>query len=443
LPTSSEPTGTTAIRCEEIGKRYLIGEQVRRMSLREKIEELARAPIRRLASAFRGQSGRDNENTELWALRKLSLEIRRGEVLGIIGRNGSGKSTLLKILGGITKPTEGRAIISGRVGSLLEVGTGFHSELTGRENIYLNGAILGMTRREIDRKFDEIVEFSECGRLLDTPVKHYSSGMYVRLAFAVAAHLETEILLVDEVLAVGDAAFQKKCLGKLGDAAGHGRTVLFVSHNMLAVDSLCTRAICVDEGRVILEGSPGSVTSRYLQNWLPKFKEVIYDDIDTAPGNGIVRLRRACVRPQNGVSTDEITVRTPFVVEFEYWKLDPNADPIACAQVFNERGVSVFTAAAMGQPPTPAGLLRRSFFVPADFMNIGTYGVELVMYFNGTSVEPARWDDVATFEVHDVVSELRGEYYGEWPGAVRPRFDWKTELLEPLPVQVAGTRSES
>ncbi|MGD0155207.1 MAG: ABC transporter ATP-binding protein [Terracidiphilus sp.] len=443
MPTSSKTTGSIAIRCEEIGKRYLIGEQVRRKTLREKIEEAARAPIRWFSSAWYRQGGGENENTELWALRELSLEIRCGEVLGIIGRNGSGKSTFLKILGGITKPTEGRAIISGRIGSLLEVGTGFHSELTGRENIYLNGAILGMTRREIERKFDEIVEFSECGRMLDTPVKHYSSGMYVRLAFAVAAHLETEILLVDEVLAVGDAAFQKKCLGKLGDAAGDGRIVLFVSHNMLAVDNLCTRAICLHEGRVILEGSPGSVTSRYLQHWLPKFKEVVYDDIETAPGNDIVRLRRACVRPQNGVSSDEITVRSPFVVEFEYWILDPNANLIACVQVFNERGISVFTAATIGQPPTPAGLLRRCFFVPADFMNIGTYNVQLFMYFSGTTRITVSWDDIATFEIHDVASELRGDYHGEWPGVVRPRFDWKTEVLEPLPAQLTGTQDRT
>ena len=227
------------------------------------------------------------------------------------GRNGSGKSTLLKILSRITRPTEGHAEIRGRVGSLLEVGAGFHPELTGRENIFLNGAILGMARREIERSFDEIVEFSECGRFLDTPIKHYSSGMYVRLAFAVAAHLDVDILLVDEVLAVGDAAFQKKCLGKMGDVAGQGRTVLFVSHNMLAVDNLCTRAICLHEGKVVLEGSPASVTSRYLQNWLPAFKDVVYDDIETAPGNDMIRLHRARVRPLHGFPADQLQFAPP------------------------------------------------------------------------------------------------------------------------------------
>ncbi len=443
MPISSKFTNSIALHCEGIGKRYLIGEQVHSKTLRETISDAVRAPVRRLASAWHGPSRSEDESTVLWALRDVSLEVRRGEILGIIGRNGSGKSTFLKILAGITKPTEGQAVIYGRVGSLLEVGTGFHSELTGRENIYLNGAILGMTRREIARKFDEIVEFSECGRFLDTPVKHYSSGMYVRLAFAVAAHLETEILLVDEVLAVGDAAFQKKCLGKIGDAAGHGRTVLFVSHNMLAVDSLCTRTICLHEGRVILDGAPGSVTSRYLKEWLPKFKEVVYEDIETAPGNEFVRLHRACVRPRNGAPTDEITVRTPFVVEFEYWKLDADANLIACVQVFNEHGLSVFTAATIGQPPTPSGLLRRYFVVPADFMNVGTYNVQLFMYFSGTTTITVSWNDIASFEVHDVPSELRGDYHGEWPGIVRPRFEWQTEVLEPLPFPLTITQEKS
>jgi lipopolysaccharide transport system ATP-binding protein len=211
----------------------------------------------------------------------------------------------------------------------------------------------------------------------------------------------------------------------------------------LAVDSLCTRTICLHEGRVILDGPPGAVTSSYLKNWLPKFTEAVYEDIETAPGNDVVRLRRACVRPENGLSTDEITVRTPFVVEFEYWKLDPNANLIACVQVINEHGVSVFTTATIGQPPTPAGLLRRCFFVPADFMNVGTFNVQLFMYFSGANRISASWDNLASFEIHDALSELRGDYHGEWPGAVRPRFDWKTELLEPLPFQVTGTRGKN
>ncbi|MBV9547680.1 MAG: ATP-binding cassette domain-containing protein, partial [Chloroflexi bacterium] len=247
-----------AIRAERLGKRYRIGQRETYRSLRDSLSDALVAPFRRL-----GGSGAAESNT-IWALRNVSLEIAPGEVLGIIGHNGAGKSTLLKILSRITEPTEGRAQVHGRVGSLLEVGTGFHPELTGRENIFLNGAILGMRRSEITRRFDEIVAFAEVERFIDTPVKRYSSGMYLRLAFAVAAHLEPEILLVDEVLAVGDAAFQKKCLGRMGEVAREGRTVLFVSHNLPSVEKLCQRVIVVDGGRVVQEGDPGACISAYL-----------------------------------------------------------------------------------------------------------------------------------------------------------------------------------
>lgn len=438
--TSFESDREVAIRCERIGKRYRIGRQSRNRTLREAITDAARAPIRRLASTVHPQVGAAISDRELWALQDVSLEVRHGEILGIIGRNGSGKSTLLKILARITKPTQGQAEIRGRIGSLLEVGAGFHSELTGRENIFLNGAILGMTRGEIDRKFDEIVDFSECDRMLDTPVKHYSSGMYVRLAFAVAAHLETEILLVDEVLAVGDAAFQRKCLGKVGDTAKQGRTVIFVSHNMLAVQSLCTRAICLHEGRVVLEGSPDSVTSRYLQDWMPAFKEIVHEDIETAPGNDLIRLRRVCVRPQDGVSTDPLTVSTPLVVEFEYWKLVPGSVLDLLVWVYNEHGVNAFSTAKFDASAVPAGLIRSWFVVPADLMNDGTYSIHLGFRSNGTAV--VVWEDLCVFEVHDIPGDQRGNLYGEWPGVVRPRLEWSTRLLEPLPGQVVSAQTE-
>ena len=243
----------TAIRIEGLSKRYRIGERQPYKSLRESI-------MRALSKPFRSGPG---EDAVIWALKDVSLEIGEGEVVGLIGRNGAGKSTLLKILSRITEPTAGRVELHGRVGSLLEVGTGFHQELTGRENIYLNGAILGMRRAEIARKFDEIVDFAEVERFIDTPVKHFSTGMYLRLAFAVAAHLEPEILLVDEVLAVGDAAFQKKCMGKMGDVARGGRTVLFVSHNLAAVQALCQRAVLLRSGRMHLYGGVDEVVSTY------------------------------------------------------------------------------------------------------------------------------------------------------------------------------------
>jgi len=429
LQISSESSRGLAIRCEGIGKRYRIGSHPRYRTLRDTISEMARAPFRRLKTGLRAPA---SDERDLWALRAVSFEVRQGEVLGIIGRNGSGKSTLLKVLSRITKPTEGSAEVIGRLGTLLEVGAGFHPELTGRENIFLYGAILGMSRREIERKFDEIVEFAECGKLLDTPMKHYSSGMYVRLAFAVAAHLETQILMADEVLAVGDAAFQRKCLGKMSDVAHQGRTVLFVSHNMLAVESLCSRAICLHDGRIVLEGKPNSVTSRYLQEWLPAFNEVVYESIETAPGNEILRLHRANVRPLIGSPNELITVHTPLVVEFEYWKLTQHADLVFVVKVFNEHGVNVFNTALMGGLPEEAGLLRSSFSVPADLMNNGTYRINLLIFL-GATVEIADWQDLVTFDVHDAPSEMRGHYHGDWHGAVRPNLEWRTDWIGALP----------
>src|SRR5712664_3133765 len=265
---------TTVIQAEGLGKRYRRGMRVD-TGLRHVLEAFARSPWRALRGA---------KPEQFWALKDVSLEVREGEVLGLIGRNGAGKTTLLKILSRITRPTEGWAEIHGRVGSLLEVGTGFHPELTGRENTFLSGAILGMGKSEITRKFDEIVAFAELEQFIDTPVKHYSSGMYVRLAFAVAAHLEPEILLVDEVLAVGDAAFQKKCLGKMSDVSRQGRTIVFVSHNMAALRRLCTRAIWLDGGQVMETGDAGDVVDHYLQKNTESNLESVWADDLTAPG---------------------------------------------------------------------------------------------------------------------------------------------------------------
>ncbi|GAC1323349.1 MAG: ABC transporter ATP-binding protein [Chloroflexota bacterium] len=251
--------GDIAISVQGLGKRYRIGERERYRALRDTVADAIKAPLRRL----REPRGPRADNT-IWALKDVSVDVAAGEVLGVIGHNGAGKSTFLKILSRITEPTEGRAEVNGRVGSLLEVGTGFHPELTGRENIYLNGAILGMKRAEINRRFDEMVAFAEVERFIDTPVKRYSSGMYLRLAFAVAAHLEPEILLVDEVLAVGDAAFQRKCLGRMSDVAREGRTVLFVSHNLPSIEKLCQRVVVIDGGRVVMQGDPVECIAAYL-----------------------------------------------------------------------------------------------------------------------------------------------------------------------------------
>jgi lipopolysaccharide transport system ATP-binding protein len=418
----------TVIRAERLSKQYTIGlGNYRHDSLRD---QLAYG----LKMLFRRNSQPHLRKDTIWVLKDVSFEVGEGEVVGIIGRNGAGKSTLLKILSRITEPTCGYARIHGRVGSLLEVGTGFQPDLTGRENIYLNGAILGMKKAEITRKFDEIVAFAETEKFLDTPVKHYSSGMYVRLAFAVAAHLEPEILIVDEVLAVGDAAFQKKCVGKMSNVAKEGRTVLFVSHNMIAVQSLCTRVIWLDDGRIKESGQPSQVVSHYLQTSFSAVTEQVWPDLATAPGNEKVRVRRACVRPLDSPPSDPITVRTPFVLEFEYWNLEPGTYLNLSLHIYNEEGIMVFNALPINEPvwqgrPFPVGLFRDVCYVPGDLLNDGIYRVELLVVRNDTIVIH-RQSDILVFEVQDIV-ELRGAWYGKWVGAVRPAFKWRTELIEP------------
>lgn len=283
----------TAIKVEGLSKRYRIGaQQLASRNLREKLNEMVSAPFRAVKH-LAGRNGHKPRSVTFWALKDVSFEVKRGEVVGIIGRNGAGKSTLLKILSRITEPTEGYADISGRIASLLEVGTGFHPELSGRENVYLNGSILGMKRAEIKRKFDEIVAFAEIEKFIDTPVKHYSSGMYVRLAFGVAAHLDPEILLVDEVLSVGDAAFQKKCLGKMGDVARQGRTVLFVSHNMAAIQRLCPNSLSLETGQLVNHGSTDKVVNEYLSESGRTAKANHWVDVSRASrgGSGEIRFK--------------------------------------------------------------------------------------------------------------------------------------------------------
>jgi len=420
----------TVIKVENLSKKYILHhqQQERYTALRDVMANKFKS-LGKIFAFHRSPLTASQE--DFFALKDVSFEVKQGDRVGIIGRNGAGKSTLLKILSRITEPTSGRIEITGRVASLLEVGTGFHPELTGRENIFLNGAILGMTRGEIRRKFDEIVDFAEVEKFLDTPVKHFSSGMYMRLAFAVAANLQTDILLVDEVLAVGDAAFQKKCLGKMGDAAQQGRTVFFVSHNLLAMDSLCTRAICLHDGKIMMEGSPAQVTSRYLREWNPGSTEVIYSDIASAPGNEMFRLRRACVRPVNGSPFDAITVRTPFVVEFEYWQLVPGISLELGVRVYDEHAILLFSTEMYGRPPGPASLLRSWFVVPGDLLNNGAHRIHLVVDRERV-ISVFHLEDVVVFDIHDD-TELRGLYHGPWPGAFRPHLEWETAQVSASP----------
>jgi lipopolysaccharide transport system ATP-binding protein len=321
-------------------------------------------------------------------LDSLSFEVNRGEVVGIIGRNGAGKSTLLKVLSRITEPTKGRVELHGRVGSLLEVGTGFNPELTGRENVYLNGAILGMKKAEIDRRFDEIVAFAEVEKFIDSPVKRYSSGMYVRLAFAVAAHLEPEIMMVDEVLAVGDVQFQKKCLGRMSDVGKEGRTVLFVSHNMSALQNLCHRALWLSSGRIVGDGESSLIVSNYLKSGQQGISERTWSDPGSAPGCESVRLRAARVRSLSHDNDSAfITVETTFALEFEYWNLEPDNYLNLSVIVYDEQGVVVFNTVPSEEPvwhgrPFPAGLFRTACVVPGGLMNDGIHTVELLVVKN-------------------------------------------------------------
>ena len=422
-----------AVRAVGLGKLYRVGERQPYRTVRDAITTSARDGLRRLSRRTQRPPG-DRPSTDdqwMWALHDLSFELREGEALGIIGRNGAGKSTLLKVLSRITEPTEGHAVISGRVGALLEVGTGFHPELTGRENIWLNGAILGMRRAEIQRQFDEIVTFAGVERYIDTPVKRYSTGMHARLAFAVAAHLEPDILIVDEVLAVGDAEFQKRCMGKMGDAARSGRTVLFVSHNMAAIESLCSRAIWLERGRCTADGAASEVISRYLATCLSALNDHVWPEPDLAPGNDRVRMRRAQVRPEHGDPDDQICVDTPFAIEFEYWNLRADARLNLSLHVYNEQGVIVFNAVPTEEHvwqgrPFPRGLFRDTCHVPANLLNDGVHRVELLVVADSRHVIH-RMEDVLVFEVRDVDDGRDG--YERRVGAVRPRLAWETEHL--------------
>jgi len=373
---------------------------------------------------------------EMWALRDVSFEVKQGEILGIIGRNGAGKSTLLKILSRVTAPTSGEVRVKGRIASLLEVGTGFHPELTGRENIFLNGAILGMTKAEIKSKLDEIVEFAEIEKFLDTPVKRYSSGMYVRLAFAVAAHLEPEILIVDEVLAVGDAQFQKKCLGKMGEVAKGGRTVLFVSHNMSAVSTLCTRVLLLEHGCTIQEGSPPIVIGGYMQSGCMIHGEVRWESPAEAPGNHKVRIHAVRI-VFGGVATAHVLIDKDFLIVMDYWNLSPGLHLHSSFHLLNGAGVEVLATSNLPSAnlhrdswvgkPFPVGMFRSTCTIPGNFLNDGKYSIRAALCSDFARVEILT-DEIIDFEVHET-GEMRREYVGYWLGVVRPKLAWQTQLV--------------
>jgi lipopolysaccharide transport system ATP-binding protein len=424
-----------AIKVEGISKKFYIGRrQEKYKTLRDTLADAFLSPLRKAGNLLKGHAtGAAELNEEIWALEDVSFQVKRGEIIGIIGRNGAGKSTLLKILSRITEPTKGYAEIRGRVGSLLEVGTGFHPELSGRENVYLNGAILGMRRTEINRNFDQIVAFAEVEKFIDTPVKHYSSGMYLRLAFAVAAHLEPEILIVDEVLAVGDASFQKKCLNKMEDVGKQGRTVLFVSHNMPAVTNICERVILLDDGRVSLDGTAHQVVSKYLSSGTDAMASREWGDPQTAPGGEIARLRAVRVKTADGEIADTYDISVPVVIEIEYDVLKPGHVLLAHHNIYNEEGVFIFPTLDLDpvwrNRPRPTGRYISQVVIPANFLRDGTtYVSAAVIVPDPLNLQFYERDAVA-FHVIDNFdgSASRGDWKGPLEGAVRPLLKWKTK----------------
>ena len=428
---------TTAISVKNLGKQYQIGAaetKFRYNMLRDVIMDTVYAPVR-IAKALVGKSERRSNQNFVWALDDVSFDLEEGKVLGIVGRNGAGKSTLLKILSRVTEPTKGTVTVRGRVGSLLEVGTGFHPELSGRENIYMNGAILGMKRAEIDKKFDEMVDFSEVGQFIDTPVKRYSSGMYLRLAFAVAAHLEPEILVVDEVLAVGDAEFQRKCLGKMNDVAQEGRTVLFVSHNMSAILRLTQEAIVLKKGQLIKRAPTAEAVDFYLSSGQSESGQRVWEADEVPVASEPFRPVSIRLKDRSGKVVDTIRSTEPLTVEWEYQINAPITGLRAGMYLSTMRGEYVFTtfdtddAGQYEQFGTrQAGRYISRCEIPADFFNEGRY----LLGVNASSFGVKRYfmdENALSFNVD--ISGAPGMQWAEVrQGPVRPRLNWKIEKID-------------
>jgi lipopolysaccharide transport system ATP-binding protein len=422
-----------AIKIEHVSKRYRIGGlHPGYMTFRQLLGDAVTAPFRKLKSG--------NGYQTLWALSDINLEIGQGELVGIIGHNGAGKSTLLKILSRVTKPTTGQVELFGRVGSLLEVGTGFHPDLTGRENIFLSGAILGMRRTEIERKFEEIVAFSELEKFIETSVKWYSSGMYVRLAFSVAAHLEPEILMMDEVLAVGDAAFQQKCLDKMHEIRQQGRTILFVSHDMPAITRLCKRVVLLENGRITFDGESREVVKRYLSSSLKTGALREWPNQGEAPGDNVVRLRRVCVRAEDGNTMAVVDIQKPFGIELTYDVLDEGHALVPVIEFYNGEGTELFsthdTSANWRRQPRPRGTYTSIVRIPGNLLAEGSLvGHVSIMSHFPTIVLHAHQRNAVAFQVVDSPAgeSARGDYIGPMPGVVRPLLNWTTrDNVEPI-----------
>lgn len=412
------------IEVDKLSKRYSLG-QVGTGSFRQDLKRWWLTAIRKKDDPFFFDV-HDGNSSHIWALRDVSFDVHEGEVFGIIGPNGAGKSTLLKILSNIIHPTCGSVRGRGRINSLLEIGTGFHDELSGRENIYLNGYFLGMQRREIKQKFDEIVEFSGVSKFLDTPVKRYSSGMYMRLAFAVAAHLEPDILIVDEVLAVGDAEFQKKCLGKMHDVSEkQGRTILYVSHNLSSVVSLCHRALHLENGKITDIGPASKVVNQYVGKSQKKLLRQRWDDATHAPGNSFIRMHFVELIPHLKNDEDAIDVRTPITVRFKFWNLIEEQNICVGLHLFTSARECVFDISSTPQE-YGKGLVEGQCDIPGNFLNDGSYYVSLI-FVKDTSVELFYLEECLSMEVEDYRTNMN--WYGKWSGFVRPKFPFRVRQI--------------
>jgi lipopolysaccharide transport system ATP-binding protein len=416
-----------AIVALDVAKRFRLGHRRRRLA--------AGLTLRGLLSSLLRRRTQGTALQELWALDGVSFSVREGEAVGIIGRNGAGKSTLLKILARVTAPTRGEIRVIGRLGALLEVGTGFHPELTGRENIYLAGAVLGMSRTDIVRVFDAIVDFAEVERLVDTPVKRYSSGMSMRLAFAVAAHLEPEILVVDEVLAVGDARFQRKCLGRMDAANREGRTVLFVSHNTPAVARLCSRGILLEAGRIRADGPVQDVLHEYLSGAVGSTAVRTWSDPQAAPGDHVVRLTAVRARASDSTPTAVVDVREALELQVEYVVLTPGQRLSPNISLITEDGTVAFASIQLftewSGKERPKGRFVDSVIIPAHLLAEGMHVVNVAISTLEPPVLHVLEREVLAFQVVDRLEgrSARGDYAGPLPGVVRPLLHWNSRFL--------------
>jgi len=438
------PANNIAIGVKDVSKVYRLGtKDLAEDSLLKSLTQIIKSPVKNYQKYrslydfsdldFDNIGNNTNPNI-LWALRNVSFDVTRGEIVGIIGRNGAGKSTLLKILSRITPPARGRVEIHGRTSSLLEVGTGFHNELTGRENVYLNATILGMRKYEVDRKFDEIVDFSGVEKFLDTPVKRYSSGMRVRLAFAVAAHLEPEILIIDEVLAVGDAAFQEKCLNKMQDVGSEGRTVFFVSHNMPAVTRLCGRVIMLDNGQVAADGPTNAIVAKYMHEGSSTASERSWNDTDNMPGANVARLRKVRIKDASGKTATAIDIRTAVGFEMTFEVIQDGCVLLPHFKLVNDEGVYVFITLDMDpkwrKKRRPKGTYTATAWVPENLLTEGSFFINATMLTSEPETLQFNEREVVSFQVIDSLEgdSARGDWVKDLKGVVRPLLKWETEF---------------